>query len=368
VFFGPGSIGALRALNASKAALLVSRSLLADEDTAPLIRKSVGALDLLTLQAPIGETNLQRLDPIIGELSEFRPDWIVAVGGGSVLDSGKVVWAFYEHPDADLELITRPFALPALRGRARFAAVPTTAGTGSEVSSSAVVFDERVGQKRFLVSHELLPDLAILDPALTTKVPPRSVASSGLDALAHAIEGYVSKFANPFVDLMAEKAAAVIFQTLPKSLEEPSNLEARLLMMEAAMLAGWVQNLKIPGIGHALAHQMASFGVPHGMASGAFLAPSITANCSDPAVREKYRRLARSLDLDGEGHLIERIHELRRAIDVAQPLSAGMPGGAEAFAGKVKELERHVLADPCARANPVPVTPEMIQAMALAVA
>ncbi|MBI4659284.1 MAG: iron-containing alcohol dehydrogenase [Verrucomicrobia bacterium] len=363
VFLGPGSIGALRALNASKAVLLASKSLVEDADMTSLLQKNLGALEVLTLAAHPGEPTLSGLDTILRELSVFKPDWIVAVGGGSVLDTAKLAWTFYEHPDADLEVITRPFVVPGLRGKSRFVAVPTTAGSGSEVSSSAVFFDAETGQKRFLVSHELLPDLVILDPVLTTKVPPRAVASAGLDALAHAIEGYVSRFTNPFADLIAEKAASVIFETLPVTFAERSDLEARLRMMEAAMLAGWVQNLKVPGVGHAVAHQMASFGIPHGIATGALLGASITANCSDEGVRHKYRRLAHSLNLVDEDQLIERIQALRLRLDVAQPLSTGISNGRSMILEKLDEICRNAMVDPCAHANPVPVTPEVVRGL-----
>ena len=351
IFAGKGTLAALRALDAVRAAVIVSRSLSQDGEMAKKITASVNAHDLRIIEAPPGEPDYSKLRPLMAEVAAFQPDWIIAIGGGSVLDAGKLLWIFYEHPDVSLEQLARPFALPSLRGKARFAAVPTTAGTGSEVSSSTLYSDDN-GRKIPIVSHDLLPDLAILDPSLTVGVPASVVASSGLDALAHAIEGYVSRFANPLADTFAETAARSLFAHLADTQERPEDHDTRLEVMQAAMLAGWVQNLKVPGIGHAIGHQLGQFGVAHGAACGALLAPAIAFNAAHEPSRRKYDRLAGALGLGDCDGLQAAVGELRRRLGLEQGLGLLAQGGETAVRGQLPSIAKGALADLCARSNP----------------
>ena len=351
VFSGKGSLAALRGLDAVRAAVLCSRSIRHDPVMVKRITAAVNAHDVRLLEAPAGEPNLPKLQPVMREVAAFQPDWIIAIGGGSVLDAGKILWIFHEHPDADLGRIARPFALPPLRGKCRFAAVPTTAGTGSEVSSSTILTDE-TGRKLPIVSHELLPDVAVLDPTLTLGVPSAVVASAGLDALAHALEGYVSRFSNPLADNFAESAVRTLLTKLPATQTRPDDADVRLEVMQAAMLAGWVQNLKVPGIGHAIAHQLGHFGIAHGTACGALLAPAIVFNATDAAVRQKYDRLASALGVNDTAGLLAAIADIRQKLGAGQGLGASAPGGAPAIRARLAEITSGALADICARANP----------------
>lgn len=351
VFAGKGSLAALRGLDAVRAVVLCSRSVLRDPVMAKKLTGAVNAHDVRVLEAPAGEPDLPKLQPVMREVAAFQPDWIIAIGGGSVLDAGKLLWIFHEHPDADLGRIARAFALPPLRGKCRFAAVPTTAGTGSEVSSSTILTDPS-GRKLPIVSHELLPDLAVLDPMLTVGVPPGVVASAGLDALAHALEGYVSRFANPLADAFAESAIRTLLAKLPATQNRSEDADVRLEVMQAAMLAGWVQNLKVPGIGHAIAHQLGHFGIAHGAACGALLVPAITFNAADTVVRQKYDRLAATLGLHDTAGLLAAIEELRLKLGAGQGLGATVLDGARAIRARLPEITSGALADICARANP----------------
>lgn len=365
VFVGKGSIGALRGLDCVRAAVLCSRSLFRDPATAQKITAAINCHEVRLVEAPLGEPDMPRLRPAIREISEFQPDWIVAVGGGSVIDAAKLVWIFYEHPDVDLERISRPFALPSLRGKCRLAAVPTTVGTGSEVSSSTILSDAD-GRKRAIVSHDLLPDVAVLDPVLTQGLPSAIVASSGLDALSHAVEGVVSRFSNPLVDTFAESAARTLFTRLADTQANPEDLECRLEVMQAAMLAGWVQNLKVPGIGHAIAHQLGSLDVSHGAACGALLAPAIRYNSGDAAVRMKYDRFAVALGLGDHLGLIARIGELREELGCQSGLADLATGGETAIKASLPRMIEGALADVCSRANPRPVDAAIVESVLLA--
>ncbi|MEM6909313.1 MAG: iron-containing alcohol dehydrogenase [Pseudomonadota bacterium] len=344
MFAGHGSVAVLRALPASRVALIGSRSLLRGS-AGDAVRGAIKALDTCVIEAPRGEASLAALEPVIRQLAEFSPDWIVAAGGGSVIDSAKLAWVFHEHPDLDHELLTRPFALPPLRGRCNFVAVPTTAGAGSEVSSAAV-FDAGAGSgKQPVVSHDLLPDLVVLDPKLALGVPREAAIAAGFDALAHALESYVSLFDNAMVDMLAEQAVRTLLTDLPRSVVQPEDTAIRLRLMQAAMMAGWAQNLKVPGAGHALAHQLGAYGIAHGAATGALLGPAMRFNCKSDAVRSKYDALAQSLGLTDAEHLIARIAQLRSELEVSNPFSS------------LGELDKSpvlvgALEDVCARANP----------------
>lgn len=362
VFAGKGSLAALRGLDAVRAFVLCSPSVLRDAEVAKRIAASVNALDVRLVAAPAGEPELAALRPAMQEVAAFQPDWIIAVGGGSVLDAGKLLWIFHEHPDADLERIARPFALPPLRGKCRFAAVPTTAGTGSEVSSSTILAGAD-GRKFPIVSHDLLPDVAVLDPTLTVGVPSDVVASAGLDALAHALESYVSRFANPLADVFAETAARTLLRDLAATQRQPDNSEVRLEVMQAAMMAGWVQNLKVPGVGHAIAHQLGHYGVAHGWACGALLPAAIRFNAEDETVRRRYDKLAAALGLHDTAGLVRAVEELRQALGAADRRKWGPLAGTAA--GPTPEILAGIvagaLADVCARANPRPLEAAAIE-------
>ncbi|HEX6921267.1 MAG TPA: bifunctional acetaldehyde-CoA/alcohol dehydrogenase [Actinomycetes bacterium] len=214
----------------------------------------------------------------VAMLERTRPDLIVAVGGGSVIDAAKAMRLFYEHPEKSLDDLTLPFLDPRKRvadypreaHRVHLVAAPTTSGTGSEVSPAAVI---TVGErKETLVDYCLVPDVAIVDPLLTLSMPPAVTADSGVDALTHALEAVVSIFASPYTDAFCVQAAALIFDALPRAFEDGTDLQARTDMANAATLAGLGFSNAFVGTNHALAHAVgARFQIAHGRANGIFL-------------------------------------------------------------------------------------------------
>ncbi len=359
MFMGAGSTGALRALGAARTALLVSPSVAAQPDLMQRLQRAIGTLELHAITLPSGEPTLAALRPVLAEVARVRPDWIVAVGGGSAIDGAKIVWALHEHPDLEIERLLRPFALPDLRGQARFVAVPTTAGTGSEVSSAAVLALED-GRKHAVVSHTLLPDVVVLDPELLARVPPKAMAAAGADALAHALEGALSRHANPMADHFAESAVAALFEHLPRAVARPDDAATVLEVQVAAAMAGWAQNLKVPGIGHAIAHQLGALGLGHGQACGLLLAPALQANAEDAAVAAKLTRLAQRVGLADAAALIARVRALTAELGLGS-LAAALPGGAAQWRDAFETITAGALADPCAAANPIPVTPALVR-------
>ena len=222
-------------------------------------------------------------------LGQFNADCIVAVGGGSVLDAAKAMRLFHESPELTLQELSLPFLdarkrvahYPEVEHTVRLVAVPTTSGTGSEVSPAAVV--SAGGRKVTLVDYSLVPDVAIIEPTLTVSMPPAVTADTGIDALTHALEAGVSIFASPYTDAFCMQAINLIMEALPRACTDGGDLEARTKMSNAATIAGLAFSNAFVGVNHALAHSVgARFGIAHGRANGIFLPHVLRYNASIP--------------------------------------------------------------------------------------
>lgn len=357
VVAGPGALGVVSTLGATRLAIVTSRRVAADPALGAKISRATRRLVSQVVTLEPGEPRLEALRRPLAEVEAFRPDWILAIGGGAVMDGAKLLWALHEHPSLTLEDLARPHALPALRGKARFAAAPTTAGSGSEASSAATFQAAAGARKSFLVSHEILPDVAILDPTLLGDASAGILAASALDAVAHAIEGYVSRSATPLTRIVAETAARALLTRLEAAMD-PTAVEARTDLMVGACLAGAVQNMATPGVGHAIAHQLAAGGVPHALATGGLLAGAIRANAAaDAGVAARFDMLGKILGLADATGLADELSRLAKTFGIADDLSgrlvaANLDGG-EFMAG--------VMSDPCARANPVALDERLVR-------
>ena len=256
-------------------------------------------------------------------MSAFEPDWIVGLGGGSAMDAAKAMWVLYVHPDMSPEDIN-PFETLNLRAKAKLVAIPTTSGTGSE-ATWATVISEPNGRKMGLNSPELLPDIAIVDPVLAQKMPPRLTADTGLDALTHAIEAYTCNLRNDFSDGLALKAMQLVFDYLPRAVANGDDMEAREKMHNAATLAGLSFSNAMPALAHSLGHSLgAVFHVPHGRAVALFLPYTIRFIDNGP-LETRFYELSRFLGLpaatpkEGADSLIKAVQEL--SVTVGQPLN-----------------------------------------------
>lgn len=225
----------------------------------------------------------------------LQPDLIVAVGGGSCIDTAKAIWALYENPELSIEDIA-PLAELKLREKARLIAVPTTSGTGSEATWAAVITDPAEHRKMELAHHELVPDIAVVDPSLAKTMPPKLTAATGMDVLAHAIEAYVSQWANDFTDGLALKAIELVFRYLPRAYRSPDDMEAREKMHNAATIAGLAFSNSMIGVAHALAHSIGGlFKIPHGEAVGMCLPYTIEYDL--PEAEDRLEQIAHHLRL-----------------------------------------------------------------------
>ena len=204
-------------------------------------------------------------------LREFEPDWIIGLGGGSAMDAAKAMWVLYERPDLSPDGIS-PLEYLGLGKKARLITIPTTSGTGAEVTWAIVLTDRAEDRKLGLGSRETLASLAIVDPIFAMKMPPRLTADTGLDVLTHAVEGYCSNWHNDFADGLCLKAIQLVFQYLPQAYADGSNMEAREKMHNAAAIAGLGFINSMTSLAHAMGHSFgAAFHVPHGRAVSLFL-------------------------------------------------------------------------------------------------
>ena len=255
-------------------------------------------------------------------MTDFQPDVIVAIGGGSPIDAAKAMWAFYEYPEVTFEQLCTPFSFPKLRQKAKFVAIPSTSGTATEVTAFSVITDYAKGIKYPLADFEITPDVAIVDPQLVESLPIKQVAYTGMDALTHAIEAYVSTLNSPFTDPLAIKAIEMVLDYLPQSYK--CDMDAREQMHYAQCLAGQAFSNALLGIVHSMAHKTgAAFStghIPHGCANAIYLPYVIKYNAHEPEAMHRYADIARRVGLGGTSEkaqvnaLIAKIEEFNRAM------------------------------------------------------
>lgn len=290
---------------------------------------------------------------------ELQPDWIFGVGGGSSLDAAKAIWVVYENPELDeLSKLREAGAIKNLRNKARMLAIPTTSGTGSEVTSAIVISDSASNIKASINDRRMMPDVALLCPAMTSSMPASLTANTGLDALTHAVEAYVSRLANDFTDAMAEKAAQMIMEYLPKVAASPDNQDYRGKMQNASTMAGMAFATVNLGVAHSIAHAFgAVFHVPHGLANAITLPCSIAYNRASEVAAAKYARLEK---LCGVADLKEAVEALRAELHVPASMREVVKDD-EKYEQMADLLVNHAMADLCSMTNPVPLTPETMK-------
>lgn len=312
-------------------------------------------------------------------ISSFKPDVIIAFGGGSAMDAAKIMWVLYEHPEADFrdmsirfsDIRKRIYTFPKMGEMAYFIAIPTSAGTGSEVTPFAVITDDDTGVKYPIADYELLPDMAIIDTDLHLSAPKELTAASGIDAVIHAIEAYVSVMATDYTDGLALHALKMIFNCLPTAYEDGSNVDAREKMANAATMAGMAFANAFLGVCHSMAHKLgAFFHLPHGVANALLIKEVIKFNSAEapakmgtfsqyayPHARRRYAEIAEALSLGGNSDeekvekLIEAIDNLKVKIGIKNTIkSYGVPEGE--FLQKLNEMVELAFDDQCTGANP----------------
>ena len=250
---------------------------------------------------------------------KYGPDWFVGLGGGSCMDAAKAIWVLYERPDFTVERINA-FEKLGLRKKARLICIPTTSGTGSEVTWATIITDAKEKRKMELASREAVPDISIVDPELPKSMPPKLVADTGLDALTHAIEAYVSQWRNDFSDAMATKAIQIVFEYLPRAYKNPEDMEAKEKMHHAATMAGMAFSNSQAGVAHAMGHSLgALFHIPHGRTVGVFHPYVIEFSARE--AKERYAEIARAIGIEAKtdeeavDKLVEAVKRLMEEVD-----------------------------------------------------
>ncbi len=324
----------------------------------------------------------------VAAMKAFEPDVIIALGGGSAIDAAKGMWLFYEHPEADpeglklkfMDIRKRTYKFPKLGEKAQMVAIPTTSGTGSEVTSFAVITDKKKNIKYPLADYELTPDVAIIDPNLVMTLPKRLTADTGMDVLTHAIEAYVSVMASDYTDGLSEKAVQLVFENLVKAYEHGDDKLAREKMHNASCIAGMSFTNAFLGLNHSIAHKLGGeFHIPHGRANAVILPYVIAYNAQKPTkfvsfpkyeyfiADEKYAKLAKMLGLkakdnaEGVNSLIDAIKELMVKLEMPKSLKECGVDEKE-FLAKVDELADRAFEDQCTTVNPrLPLVTEIKQ-------
>ena len=313
------------------------------------------------------------------KMSEFQPDWIIAIGGGSPIDAAKAMWIKYEYPETTFEDMCKVFGLPELRTKAHFCAISSTSGTATEVTAFSIITDYQKGVKYPIADFQITPDVAIVDPELTYGMPVKLVAHTGMDALTHAIEAYVSTVASMYTDGDALHAIREIVEWLPKSYK--GDKEARQHMHDAQCLAGIAFSSGLLGIVHSMAHKTgAAFSgghIIHGCANAMYLGKVIQFNARDERAKARYAFIAKEiLHLEGNTEdelveaLVQKIRDINDALDIPQGIKNYGEGGTKSetsiidekeFFEKAPEVARLAIEDACTLSNPRKPTQEEME-------
>ena len=315
----------------------------------------------------------------VAMMNEFKPDVIIAIGGGSPIDAAKGMWLFYEHPEADpeglklkfMDIRKRTYKFPKLGTKAKMVAIPTTSGTGSEVTSFAVITDKKLNKKYPLADYELTPDVAIVDTDLVMTLPKSITADTGMDVLTHALEAYVSNMASDYTDGLAEKAVELVFNNLKNAYDNGNDRYSREKMHNASCIAGMAFTNAFLGVCHSMAHKIgAEFHLPHGRINAILLPYVIKYNgVREPSkfvsfpkyeyyiADKKYANIARRLNLksgtdeEGVNSLIQAVKDLNESVGIQKSFKdAGIDE--QEFLAKVDMLADRAFEDQCTTANP----------------
>ena len=378
----PAALDELKAVNPRKRAFIVTdRFLYGNGYTRPVTDKlnEIGiSYTVFSEVEPDPTLNIAKKGA--EQMTNFAPDVIIAVGGGSAMDAAKIMWVLYEHPDADFtdmamrfsDIRKRIYTFPKMGEKAYFIAVPTSAGTGSEVTHFAVITDSDTGIKYPLADYELMPDMAIVDTDLQMSAPKGLTAASGIDAVSHALEAFASMLATDYTDSLALRSLKMMFEYLPRAYENgEGDSEAREKTANAATMAGMAFANAFLGVCHSMAHKLGAFHhLPHGIANALMLNEVIRFNSADspakmgtfpqyayPHTKARYAEIADYLNLSGKTdeekveNLIAALDALKEKIGIKKTIRDYVPDEAD-FLNRLDSMTEQAFDDQCTGANP----------------
>lgn len=365
VYFGQGTIAELKNLNGKRAAIIIGGNSVKNNGALAQVEKYLkeAGMETTLIEGVENDPSVQTVMNGVQIMNQFQPDWIVGLGGGSPMDAAKAMWIFYEYPEFTFEEAAKPFNLPELRQKAKYAAIPTTSGTGSEVTSFAVITDNETGVKYPIADFNITPDIAIIDTDLAQSMPAKLVAHTGMDALTHALEAYVSTMSNELTDALAMKSMEMIQQYLIDSFKGDENSRAKMHISQC--LAGMSFSNAILGIVHSMAHKTGKiFAIPHGCANAIYLPIAIEFNAQ--VAGAKYADAAKRLGLSGsnETELVQSLVKLIRDFNKAMGIPASLKefGLDETlFLDNLEDVSVNSIADPCTGTNPREISVEQMK-------
>lgn len=377
LYHGKGALEALKSLKGSKAIVVVGggsmkRFGFLDKTVAYL--KEAG-MEVSLFEGVEPDPSVETVMRGAEAMNEFQPDWIVSIGGGSPIDAAKAMWAFYEYPDTTFEQLCIPFNFPELRTKAKFCAIPSTSGTATEVTAFSVITDYAKGIKYPLADFNITPDVAIVDPELAETMPPKLTAHTGMDAMTHAVEAYVSTLHCDYTDPLALHAIKMVSEYLEASYK--GDTEARERMHNAQCLAGMAFSNALLGIVHSMAHKTgaayAGGHIVHGCANAMYLPKVIQFNAKVPEAAKRYAEIAKFLGLKGSSDaeltaaLIAHIRSLNAKLDIPtciKDYEGGIIVEAE-FKEKLPRVAELAVSDACTGSNPRSITPAEMEKLLL---
>ena len=379
LYHGKGSLEELKNLKGKRAVVVVgggSMKKFGFLDRAVAYLKEAG-MEVRLIEGVEPDPSVETVMRGAAVMQEFQPDWIVAMGGGSPIDAAKTMWAFYEYPDTTCEALITPFSFPTLRQKAKFCAIPSTSGTATEVTAFAVITDYHKGIKYPLADFNITPDVAIVDPDLAETMPQKLTAHTGMDAMTHAVEAYVSTLHCNYTDPLALHAIKMIHENLKKSYD--GDKEARAAMHDAQCLAGMAFSNALLGIVHSMAHKTGAAyqgdHIIHGAANAMYLPKVIQYNAKVPEAAERYADIARFIGLTGSttaelvAALVAELRQMNRELNIPLGIKNYGAGGVLAETSiidekevleKLPEVAANAIGDACTGSNPrVPTQEEM---------
>ena len=386
LYHGKGSLAELKNLTGKKAVVVLgggSMKRFGFVDRALGYLKEAG-MEVKLIENVEPDPSVETVMAGAAVMREFKPDWIISMGGGSPIDAAKAMWVFYEYPETTFESIIQPFSFPTLRTKAKFCAIPSTSGTATEVTAFSVITDYAKGIKYPLADFNITPDVAIVDPDLAETMPPKLTAHTGMDAMTHAIEAYVSTLHCNYTDPLALWAIKLIHKNLKKSYD--GDMAARDTMHDAQCLAGMAFSNALLGIVHSMAHKTGAAytggHIIHGCANAMYLPKVIQFNAKVPEAAERYADIARFIGLAGDTTdalvkaLVKELRHMNDELDIPQGIKNYGPGGVKAdtsiidekeFLDKLSQVAKLAIGDACTGSNPRQPKPEEMEKLLLAV-
>ncbi len=365
VYFGENALDHLKSISGTKAFIVIGSERMVKDGTTATIQGNLkeAGIDSTLFIGVEADPSVETVMRGVEAMNEYQPDIIIGVGGGSPIDAAKAMWIFYENPSFTFEEAAKPFNLPTLRKKASFIAVATTSGTGTEVTAFSIITDEKNNIKYPIADYNITPDVAIVDTNLVQSLSPLLVANTGMDAITHSFEAYVSVVANPITDSLAMKSIEMIVDNIVKSYngEKASRDEMHI----AQCMAGMSFSNAILGIVHSMAHKTGRlFGIPHGCANAIYLPYVVKYNAKEAGSR--YAQIAKYLGLAGNtteelvDSLVAKLVEIKEQMNMPKTLKEFGIDEAE-FLKQLSVISEAACQDPCTGTNPRTIDPQTME-------